>query len=484
MHTLSIRALMHALRAKTFSSVELTQHCLDRIQQASDLNAFITVDEQAALAQAKEADKRLKKGDAPCLTGIPMAHKDLFCTEGVRTTCASKMLADFIPPYDATIVKKLKQAGSIMLGKTNMDEFAMGSTNESSYFGAVKNPWNQAHVSGGSSGGAAAAVAARLVPFATATDTGGSIRQPSAFSGVCGLKPTYGTVSRYGQIAYASSLDQAGIIATNAEDLAITTSIIMGFDPNDSTSIQRPVPALDQTLNQPLKPLRIALPKAFFSDLVAEPIQKSIAEAVKCFEAAGAEIIEVDLKLMPYWISCYYTLASAEASSNLARYDGVRYGYQASHPTSIDDLVVRSRSEGLGTQVKRRILTGTYVLSAEHFDDIYQYARKIRRLITQELLGVLSDVDMILGPTTPTQAFQLGKTDYESPVYQLADMCTVAVNLAGLPALSIPAGFHQGLPIGMQFIGHHFSEARLLQIAHFYQQQTDWHQQIPPGVEK
>lgn len=484
MHTLSIRELMHALRAKTFSSVELIEHCLNRIQKTSALNAFITVDEQNALTQAKEADKRLQKGDAPCLTGIPMAHKDLFCTKGVLTTCASKMLADFIPPYDATVVKKLKDQGAIMVGKVNMDEFAMGSTNESSYFGAVKNPWNQNHVAGGSSGGSAAAVAARLVSFASATDTGGSIRQPSAFSGVCGLKPTYGSVSRYGQIAYASSLDQAGIIATNAEDLAITTSLIMGFDPADATSIKRPVPALDQTLNQPLKPLRIALPKAFFSDYVAEPIQLAIAEAVKCFEAAGAEIIEVDLEFIPYWVSCYYTLASAEASSNLARYDGVRYGYRASNTSAIDDLITHSRSEGLGMEVKRRILTGAYVLSAEHFDSIYQYARKVRRLITQELLGVLSEVDMILGPTTPTLAFQLGKTEHESSVYKLADIFTVAVNLAGLPALSIPVGFHQGLPIGMQCIGHHFSEARLLQIAHFYQQQTDWHQQIPPGVEK
>ncbi len=482
MHTLSVRSLIQALQQRKVSSVELVQHYFDRIKQAKTLNAFITLDEERAIEEAKEADKRLKQGQAPRLTGIPMAHKDLFCTKDVLTTCASKMLANFIPPYDATVVKKLKQHGAIMVGKTNMDEFAMGSTNESSYFGPVKNPWNHAHVSGGSSGGSAAAVAQRLVPFATATDTGGSIRQPSAFSGVCGLKPTYGMISRYGQIAYASSLDQAGIIANSAEDIAITTSVITGFDPADSTSLQRKPESWETHLNQPIQNLRIALPTAFFSPNVEKPIQNAINEAIQFFKAAGATVIEVDLTLLPYWVPCYHVISTAEASSNLARYDGVRYGHCANDALTLKDLIIRSRSEGFGMQVKRRILTGTYTLSSKQFDDVFQYAQKVRRLITEELLTVLSEVDIILGPTTPTLAFELGSVNYNNVSSQLADVFTVAVNLAGLPALSIPVGFHQGLPIGMQCIGHHFSEARLLQIAHFYQQSTNWHQHTPPGV--
>lgn len=483
MHTLSMRDLIQALQKRTLSSVELIQNCFTRIHEAQSLNAFISLDEEQALEQAKQADKQLQQGNAPPLTGIPLAHKDLFCTQGIRTTCASKMLADFIPPYDATVVKKLKAQGAIMVGKTNMDEFAMGSTNESSYFGAVKNPWNPSHVAGGSSGGSAAAVAQRLVPFATATDTGGSIRQPAAFSGVCGLKPTYGLISRYGQIAYASSLDQAGIIATSAEDLAITTSLLTGFDPKDSTSIQRASSPLDANLNQKVKNMRVALPRQFLSHHVDPSIQKALNDAIQTLEKAGATIIEVDLTLLDYWVPCYYVISTAEASSNLARYDGIRYGYRASQTKTVRELITRSRTEGFGMQVKRRILTGTHVLSSKQFDDVYQYAQKVRRLITQELLAVLSEVDLIVGPTTPYLAFKLGALKHNPDQYHLADMFTVAVNLAGLPALSIPIGFHQGLPIGMQCIGHHFSEARLLQIAHFYQQNTDWHRQVPPGVQ-
>ncbi len=483
MHTLSLRHLIDALQTRQISSLELVEHYLKRIQQAQFLNAFISVDEEFARKKANRAEQLLKQGNAPLLTGIPMAHKDVFCTKVMPTTCGSKMLAQFISPYDATIVQRLAAEGSVMLGKTNLDEFAMGSTNESSYFGPVKNPWNPAHTSGGSSGGSAAAVAARLIPFATASDTGGSIRQPSAFSGVSGLKPTYGMVSRFGQVAYGSSLDQAGIIAPSAEDLALSMQPMMGYDSLDSTSIDRPAPDLIKNLNQPIKPLRIALPTCFFSPHVQVEVQQAILAAIDLFKAAGAKIIEVDLSLFSYWVPCYYVIACAEASSNLARYDGIRFGHRAQNTTHIKDLMIRSRSEGFGMQVKRRILTGTHVLSSAHHDDYYLRAQKVRRLISQELKTVLTDVDIILGPTTPRCAFKLGEIHFDTPQYQLADIFTVSANLAGLPALSIPVGFSDSLPIGMQMIGNHFSEARLLQIAHFYQQQTDWHQQIPASGE-
>ncbi|MDP3560907.1 MAG: Asp-tRNA(Asn)/Glu-tRNA(Gln) amidotransferase subunit GatA [Legionellaceae bacterium] len=479
MHTQSIRSLIQALQSRQLSSVELVEHYLSRIQQAQSLNAFISIDEKYAKTMAKQADVLLKKGNAPLFTGIPMAHKDNFCTKIMPTTCASKMLANFVAPYDATVVKKLADHGSIMLGKTNMDEFAMGATNETSYFGPVKNPWNQAHVAGGSSGGSAAAVAARLVPFATGTDTGGSIRQPAAFSGISGLKPTYGLVSRFGQVAYASSLDQAGILAPSAEDIALTLQAIVGFDEKDSTSINQAAPKFIDGLNKPITPLRIGLPSSFFSAHVDKNIQKALREAIKLFEEAGAEIVEIDLTLMSYWMPCYNVIATAEASSNLARFDGIRFGYQAEHAQSIKELIARSRSEGFGMQVKRRILTGTYVLSSEKFDDYYLHAQKVRQLIANELQEALSKVDIILGPTTLSSAFKLGETDCDSPQYQLADMFTVAVNLAGVPAMSIPIGFNQDLPMGMQLIGNYFSEARLLQLAHFYQQCTNWHKAIP-----
>ncbi|MDP3704510.1 MAG: Asp-tRNA(Asn)/Glu-tRNA(Gln) amidotransferase subunit GatA [Legionellaceae bacterium] len=481
MHTLSIRQLIQALQARQLSSLELVEHYLKRIHQAKSLNAFISIDEDHAKAMAKQADISLKQGHAPPLTGIPMAHKDIFCTKVLPTTCASKMLANFTAPYDATVVSRLANQGSIMLGKTNLDEFAMGSTNETSYFGPVKNPWNMAHVSGGSSGGSSAAVAARLVPFATATDTGGSIRQPSAFSGISGLKPTYGLVSRFGQIAYASSLDQAGILANSADDIALTLHAIVGFDEHDSTSINRAVPDFTSELDKSMTPLRIGLPSCFFSADVDPTIQQAIWSAIHVFKQAGAEIVDVDLALFPYWVPCYYVIACAEASSNLARYDGIRFGYRTPHSQTIRELITRSRSEGFGMQVKRRILTGTHVLASEQFNDYYIHAQKVRRLISDELQHVLSDVDIILGPTTPTCAFKLGQTQCDSPQSKLADIFTVSANLAGLPALSIPIGFSDGLPIGMQFIGKHFSEPRLLQMAHFYQKCTDWHKAIPSG---
>lgn len=484
MHKQSIRSLIQSLQAKQFSSVELVQHYLARIQQATSLNAFISIDEDHAITMAKHADALLKKGNAPVLAGIPMAHKDIFCTKVMPTTCASKMLANFTAPYDATIVTRFREHGSIMLGKTNLDEFAMGSTNESSYYGPVKNPWNQDHTPGGSSGGSAAAVAARLVPFATATDTGGSIRQPAAFSGVSGLKPTYGLLSRFGQIAYASSLDQAGILANSADDIALTLQAIAGYDERDSTSINQPVPQFTSEFDKPIKPLRIGLPSCFLNAGVDDDVQQAILEAVKIFEQAGAIIVDIDLPLLPYWVPCYYVIACAEASSNLARYDGIRFGYRTPNAHTLRELITRSRSEGFGMQVKRRILTGTHVLSSERFDDYYLHAQKVRRLITNELKDALSQVDIILGPTTPSCAFTLGESQCDSPRYKLTDIFTVAVNLAGLPALSIPAGFSGGLPIGMQCIGNHFSESRLLQIAHFYQQCTDWHTKIPKGDNK
>jgi len=478
MHTLSLRGLIQALQTKKLSSTELVDHYFKRIHKAQALNAFIHLDEERARELAKEADKQLQRGNAPHLTGIPMAHKDNFCTKDMPTTCASNMLAHFTPPYNATVVNRFADHGCISVGKTNMDEFAMGSTNESSYFGAVKNPWNMDHVPGGSSGGSASAVAARLVPFATGTDTGGSVRQPAAFSGICGLKPTYGLISRFGQIAYASSLDQAGLFANSADDLAIALQAVAGFDPHDSTSINQPVPSLTEQLNHPIKPLRIGVAPDFFSQVDTE-IQQAIMDALKVFEQAGAEIVDINLKLRPYWLPCYAVIANAEASSNLSRYDGIRFGYRTSHAENLRELITKSRSEGFGMQVKRRILTGTHVLSSEHFDTHYVHAQKVRRMIADELKQTLSTVDVLIGPTTPSCAFKLNESHCDSPKYQLSDQFTVPVNLAGLPGLSIPVGFNHALPIGMQLIGNHFSEARLLQLAHAYQQCTNWHSMIP-----
>ncbi len=478
MHNLSIRELSLALTQRKLSSVELIQHYLKRIERYQLLNSFISIDGDYGLAKAAEADKLLRKGTANVLTGIPMAHKDIFCTENLATTCGSKMLANFRSPYQATLVDKMQESGAIMLGKTNMDEFAMGSTNETSYFGAVKNPWDINCVPGGSSGGSAAAVAAQLVPFTTASDTGGSIRQPAAFCGVSGLKPTYGLVSRYGMVAYASSLDQAGPIARSAEDLALILQSMAGFDDKDSTSVKTTIPNYLTSLDGSIKGLRIGLLSSFFSDLDSTN-QQAIINATEILRQAGAEIVELELSLQSLWVPCYYVIASAEASSNLARYDGLRYGHRSTKGNTVKEVITNSRSEGFGIEVKRRILTGTHVLSSGYFDAYYSQALKIRRLVHNEFREKFAKVDLILGPTTPTCAFQLGNIERDPIQNYLADKFTVAANLAGIPALSIPVGFNKGLPIGMQLMGNHFSEANLLTVAHCYQQCTDWHQAKP-----
>ncbi|WED44526.1 Asp-tRNA(Asn)/Glu-tRNA(Gln) amidotransferase subunit GatA [Legionella cardiaca] len=479
MHKYSLKELSHNLLRGEFSSVELTKHFLSRINRYKSLNAFINVNENNALNSAALADKQIREGKARPLTGIPMAHKDLFCTQVLPTTCGSKMLANFQAPYQATIVRRLEEQGAVIVGKTNMDEFAMGSSNENSYFGPVKNPWDINRVPGGSSGGSAAAVAAGLIPFATGSDTGGSIRQPAAFCGISGIKPTYGLVSRFGMVAFASSLDQAGPMAHTAEDLAFVLQAMAGFDSHDSTSVNQPVPDYSLNLLQSIKGLRIGLPSCFFQKEVDTEIQEAITNAVRIFAQEGAEIIELDLSLQPLWVPCYYVIACAEASSNLSRYDGIRFGHRSKKAETLHELIVNSRSEGFGAEVQRRILTGTHVLSSGYFDAYYLQALKIRRLIQVELQDTLKQVDIILGPTTPTCAFKLGEKVGDPIQNYLADVFTVAVNLAGLPALSIPAGFSAGLPIGMQLIGNYFSEAKLLNIAHHYQQCTDWHQARP-----
>jgi aspartyl-tRNA(Asn)/glutamyl-tRNA(Gln) amidotransferase subunit A len=475
MENYSLAQLAHALQHKEFSSVELTQHFINKIHANTDLNAFISLDAEHALHQAQDADKLFTTQQNKLLTGIPMALKDLYCTTRMNTTCGSKMLANFQAPYDATLVTKLKEQGAIVLGKTNMDEFAMGSANENSYFGAVKNPWDKERVPGGSSGGSAAAVAAGLVPYSIGSDTGGSIRQPAAFCGISGIKPTYGLVSRYGMVAYASSLDQAGPLAKSAEDLAVILQAIAGFDPRDSTSIEHTLPNYSDELNKPLNKLKIGLPTCFFQPQVDEGIQTAIRNAVTVFKELGAEIVEMDLKLQPLWVPCYYVVACAEASSNLSRYDGLRFGHRSTKAANVTQLITNSRSEGFGPEVTRRILTGTHVLSAGYFDAYYIQAQKIRHLIQEELITHLKTVDVILGPTTPTCAFKLGAHNADPIQSYLADVFTVAANLAGLPALSIPAGFDNGLPIGLQLMGKHFSEHRLLNVAHHYQQNSSWH---------
>ncbi|CEK10462.1 Asp-tRNA(Asn)/Glu-tRNA(Gln) amidotransferase subunit GatA [Legionella hackeliae] len=479
MHHCSIKELAYGLRQGEFSSVELTQHFLHRIEQHSNLNAFIHVNENSALNFAAQADKLLREGHAKPLTGIPMAHKDLFCTLELPTTCGSKMLANYQSPYQATIVKRLAEEGVVVVGKTNMDEFAMGSANENSYFGPVQNPWDLSRVPGGSSGGSAAAIAASLIPFATGSDTGGSIRQPAAFCGISGIKPTYGLISRFGMVAFASSLDQAGPLAHSAEDLAIILQAMAGFDSRDSTSVNQPLPDYSQSLSKSIRGLKIGLPSCFFQKEVNVDIQQAIKTAVKVFQQEGAEIIELDLSLQPLWVPCYYVIACAEASSNLSRYDGIRFGHRSTKASTLHELIVNSRSEGFGEEVKRRILTGTHVLSSGYFDAYYLQALKIRRLIQLELQNTLNQVDIILGPTTPTCAFKIGEKVDDPIQNYLADVFTVAVNLAGLPALSIPAGFSEGLPIGMQLIGNYFEEAKLLNAAYYFQQCTDWHQARP-----
>ncbi|MBV8801561.1 MAG: Asp-tRNA(Asn)/Glu-tRNA(Gln) amidotransferase subunit GatA [Gammaproteobacteria bacterium] len=478
----TVAALADALHSKKISSTELTQDFLKRIKQFdTPLNSFITITEEHALAAAKEADKQRAKGNAKKLTGIPLAHKDIFCTQGIKTSCGSKMLDNFISPYDATIIKKFKTEGIVTLGKTNMDEFAMGSSNENSYYGPVKNPWDLTTVSGGSSGGSAAAVAAYLTPAATGSDTGGSIRQPASFCGITGLKPTYGRVSRYGMIAYASSLDQGGLLAKTAEDISLLLNIMAGFDDQDSTSVNLLVPDYTATLKDSIKGLRIGLPKEFFTEGLAPDIALAIEKAAKEYEKLGATLHDISLPNTALAIPAYYVIAPAECSSNLARFDGVRYGYRCNNPKDVEDLYKRSRTEGFGREVIRRILIGTYALSAGYYDAYYLKAQKIRTLIHEDFSNAFNKVDVIAGPTSPTVAFKLGEKTSDSVSMYLSDIYTIPVNLAGLPALSLPVGFSKQLPIGMQLIGNSFTEARLLNIAHCYQQVTDWHQRTPEG---
>ncbi|WP_445005614.1 Asp-tRNA(Asn)/Glu-tRNA(Gln) amidotransferase subunit GatA [Halomonas mongoliensis] len=484
MHDKTLTELAAALTAGEFTSRELTEHLLARIERLDgELNSFITVTPEAALAAADAADAARARGEAGPLTGLPVAIKDLFCTQGVLTTAGSKMLANFVSPYDATVVERLKAAGTVSLGKVNLDEFAMGSSNENSAFGAVKNPWDATAVPGGSSGGSAAAVAAGLAPAAMGTDTGGSIRQPAAFCGITGLKPTYGRVSRWGIIAYASSLDQAGPMARTAEDCALLMNAIAGHDPKDSTSVARGVPDYTEELGAPLTGLKIGLPVEYFGDGLDPEVEAAVREAVRVYESLGATVHEVSLPHTHYAIPAYYVIAPAEASSNLSRYDGVRFGHRCKAPSDLIDLYKRSRAEGFGEEVKRRILIGTHTLSEGFFDAYYKKAQQVRRLIRQDFLDAFEEVDVLMGPASPTPAFDLGAKKDPVSMY-LQDIYTIAVNLAGIPGISVPAGFVKGRPVGLQILGTHFAEARLLNVAHRFQQATDWHLRRPELAEE
>jgi aspartyl-tRNA(Asn)/glutamyl-tRNA(Gln) amidotransferase subunit A len=482
LHRLTLAELNEGLRARRFSSVELARHFLARIERFNPaLNAFITVTGEQALAAAQKADQSIAAGEALPLTGLPLVHKDIFCTDGVLTTCGSRMLSNFVAPYDATVVARLAQAGSVMLGKANMDEFAMGSSNENSWYGPVRNPWDTTKVPGGSSGGSAAAVAARLTPAATGTDTGGSIRQPAALTGLTGFKPTYGRVSRYGMIAFASSLDQAGVLTQTVRDAAMLLAQMAGFDPRDSTSVDTPVPDYLGALEQPLAGLKVGLLKEFFDNGLEEENGKAVREALRLYEKLGAKLIEVSLPNLPLSVPAYYVVAPAECSSNLSRFDATRFGYRCENPQDLLDLYKRSRGEGFGDEVKRRIMTGTYVLSAGYYDAYYLRAQKVRRLITDDFARAFKQVDVLMGPTSPTVAFDIGAKVDDPVTMYLNDIYTIGANLAGLPALSVPCGHPGGLPVGLQIIGPHFAEARLLNVAHWYQRETDWHKQIPKG---
>jgi aspartyl-tRNA(Asn)/glutamyl-tRNA(Gln) amidotransferase subunit A len=483
MHNLTIADLAAGLRRREFSSQELTRHYLDRIERLDpQLNAFITVTADRALAAATQADAALSRGDAGPLTGIPLAHKDIFCTNGVRTSCGSRMLDNFVAPYDATVVERLAAAGVVVLGKTNMDEFAMGSSNETSFYGPVKNPWDLTRVPGGSSGGSAAAVAARLCPAATATDTGGSIRQPAALCGITGIKPTYGRVSRWGMIAFASSLDQGGIMTRSAADAAPLLQAMAGFDPRDSTSAEEPVPDYAAGLDADLKGLRIGLPREYFGEGLDAGVAAAIQEAVKVYEGLGASVHDISLPNSPLSVPVYYVVAPAECSSNLARFDGVRYGHRCATPKDLEDLYKRSRAEGFGAEVQRRILIGTYVLSAGYYDAYYLKAQQIRHLIADDFRRAFEQVDVVMGPTSPTTAFPIGAKVDDPVAMYLNDIYTIAANLAGLPAMSIPCGFGGGnLPVGLHIVGNYFAESRMLNLAHRYQQVTDWHLRVPPA---
>ena len=481
MHTLPISALGDALRRKEVSSVELTRHFLDRIATHDPaLNAFITVTGDVALADAARADERRRAGEAGPLLGIPIAHKDIFCTRGVRTSCGSRMLDTFVAPYDATVVARLRCAGAVMLGKTNMDEFAMGSSNQTSWYGPARNPWDPERVPGGSSGGSAAAVAAGLACVATGTETGGSIRQPAALTGLTGLKPTYGRISRFGMVAFASSLDQAGLLARSAEDIALSLGAIAGHDPNDSTSADRPVDDYPAALGSDLSGIRIGVVKEQFGDGLDPEVGKLVEEAILDLERLGAVLCDVSLPNSALSIPVYYVVAPAEASSNLSRYDGVRFGYRASDPSDLEDLYKRTRGEGFGDEVKRRIMIGTYVLSAGYYDAYYLKAQRVRRLIGADFTRAFERVDLIVGPTSPFTAFPIGEKMDDPVAMYLCDVYTSGVNLAGLPALSAPTGFVRGLPAGLHLVGNHFQEGMLLAAAHRYQQATDWHTKRPP----
>ena len=483
MHEATIAQLAQELKSRKISSQELTKHFLERISRLDeDLNAFITITQNDALAQAKAADARLASGEETPLTGIPIAHKDIFCTKGVKTSCGSRMLDNFISPYDATVVARLKKAGAVMLGKTNMDEFAMGSSNETSFYGPAHNPWDRDKVPGGSSGGSAAAVAARMACGATGTDTGGSIRQPAAFSGVTGVKPTYGRVSRYGIVAFASSLDQAGTLTRTAEDAALMLQIMSGPDELDSTALPNLVPDFCKALKDPWENITIGVPDNFFDKGLDPNNAQLIRDALSVFEKLGATIKEIHLENIHLSVPVYYVVAPAEASSNLSRFDGIRYGYRTEGESSdLAEFYMRTRGEGFGAEVKRRILMGTYVLSAGYYDAYYLQAQKIRQLISQDFSRAFEDVDLIAGPTAPTPAFSMGQKIDDPVQMYLNDIYTIGASLAGLPALSTPCGLVNNLPVGLQLIGPHLSEERLLKAAHYFQQETDWHALVPPG---
>ncbi len=484
MHQKSLVELAADLRSGACSSEELTRDCLQRIARYDErLNSFITVTETQAVAAARAADVSIRAGNAGPLTGIPFAHKDIFCTNGVKTSCGSRMLDNFIAPYDATVTGKLHEAGAVMIGKTNMDEFAMGSSNETSFYGPVRNPWDETTVPGGSSGGSAAAVAACLVPASTGTDTGGSIRQPAALCGITGLKPTYGRVSRYGMIAFASSLDQGGPFTRSAEDAAIMLGAMAGFDPRDSTSVDRPVDDYTAQLNAPLQGLRIGLPREYFGDGLDADVGAAVSAAIDEFKKLGATVTDITLPNTHLSVPAYYVVAPAECSSNLSRFDGVRFGHRAENPRDLTDLYTRSRGEGFGAEVKRRILVGTYALSAGYYDAYYLKAQQARHLIRDDFMQAFRGVDVIMGPTAPSVAFKLGEKADDPVSMYLSDIYTIAVNLAGLPAMSIPAGFSNGMPVGLHLVGNYFEESRLLNAGHQYQQVTDWHTHTPQGFE-
>jgi aspartyl-tRNA(Asn)/glutamyl-tRNA(Gln) amidotransferase subunit A len=488
LHTLTVAELAAGLKARRFSSLDLTLHFLGRIERlAPELNAFVTITADRALADARAADAKLATGEGGPLTGVPIAHKDIFCTDGIRTTCSSRMLDNFVAPYDATVVQRWRAAGTVLLGKTNMDEFAMGSSNETSYFGPVRNPWDLKRVPGGSSGGSAAAVAACLAPAASGTDTGGSIRQPAALTNLTGIKPTYGRVSRYGMIAFASSLDQAGVLTRSAEDAALLLQAMSGHDVRDSTCVDTPVPDYVAGLGTPLKGLRIGLLREFFDKGLDPQVEKCVRGAIEVLRREGATVTEVSLPSLPLSVPTYYVVAPAECSSNLSRFDGVRFGHRCESPRDLLDLYKRSRGEGFGAEVKRRIMTGTYVLSAGYYDAYYLQAQKVRALIAADFARAFGEVDVVIGPTAPTAAFELGAKTSDPITMYLNDIYTIGANLAGLPAISIPCGFAseggKDLPVGLQLVGPHFGESRLLSVSHQYQLLTEWHRRVPPGYE-